>query len=38
MIKENFKVVTCKYLHGNLYDGLKKIYNDDKYDSVKYFV
>lgn len=35
MIKENFKVVTCKYLHGNLYDGLKKIYNDDKYFGYK---
>lgn len=35
MIKENFKVVTCKYLHGNLYDGLKKLYNDDKYFGYK---
>lgn len=35
MNKDNFKVTTCKYLHGNLYEGIKKLYNRDKYFEYK---
>ncbi|MDD2682337.1 MAG: GNAT family N-acetyltransferase [Bacilli bacterium] len=35
MINENFKVTPCKYLHGNLYEGIKKLYNSDKYFEYK---
>lgn len=35
MSKENFKVTTCKYLHGYLYDGIKKLYNSDNYFGYK---
>ena len=35
MTKENFKATTCKYLHGYLFDGIKKLYSRDNYFGIK---